>query len=94
MTIEAFTYGMELSFVTLDDNINELGEYFQAELSSQTNGLSVGTNGTSIVNITDNDGKQFSLVKINFCQAFTFKKYSSFASNVKRELFVLINART
>ena len=65
MTFEAGTTGMQLSFVTLDGDINELGEYFQAELSNPTDGLSVGTNGISIVNIADNDGKQFSLVKYN-----------------------------
>ena len=57
---------MKLSFEIFDNIINEEHENFEAVLSSPTNGLLLGTNYTSTVNITDNDGKPFTLLKYYF----------------------------
>ena len=64
MTFEAGTIEKEVPVNIIDDRINELSHYFQAELSSPTDGLALGTYIISSVTITDNDGKQFSLVNI------------------------------
>ena len=50
---------MNIPFEIVDNIISEELEYFEAVLSSPTNGLLLGTNYTSTVNITDNDGKPF-----------------------------------
>ena len=60
MTLEAGTTQINIPFEIFENIINEELENFEAVLSSPTNGLRLGTNYTSIVYITDNDGKPFS----------------------------------
>ena len=58
LTFPPFVTTVTPSLGNLDNDVNEVTEYFSAELTFPTNGLSVGRDDFATVEIIDDDGKQ------------------------------------
>ena len=80
LTFPPFVTTVTPSLGNLDNDVNELTEYFSAKLTSLTNGLSVGTDFSATVKIIDDDGKQLYCITKDSDNVFLFVRYQSMAN--------------
>ena len=82
LTFPPFMTTVTPSLGNLDNDVNELTEYFSAKLTSLTNGLSVGTDCSAAVKIIDDDGKQLCSIIKDSNNVFLFVRYQSLANKM------------